>query len=519
MKQMVLTGFEQTDTKVEFHCKDAHYFEDKDNGIVLAMHTCSPTPMYFLRDDFQVIKAKKDVCPKCGQAIAQWLEMSACPNEDGTHFELRFIRTDLIRIIENDYKISVGVFASRHYTLKADYRFTKFYTHYVINTKTGYTYKLGKSTPQQKAASGKNRSLINISYIGPDDDLMCDAIKHLSTLIDKKIRMTHGFNTPSFESYNHPLMFDLLIHYVRNPYICPVQYRRIMFSRENSAIHETPPLKELCVKNTCRDPINQMLSQSKIPNVKSLRKIVFTDNINLPLLAYISRSFQNIDVIRSLFEAYKDCTYHGMFPEFSAKIFKTMIKHKGENFVARMLIAFKKNDKDNNVFHILRDTIMFYNKVQPCDFDFTKNYSLNELHIYLAEKAAYKENVTIEYEAWARKLEASNNTYTLSLAEDTNELIRVGAVMHICVGGYADKVINEKGCLIFILRDNTTRAPIGCIEYSDGFIIQAKGPNNRLLQNEEIFFVGEWIIEKELIIRTDDLLVESIPTDGLRLEF
>jgi len=250
-----------------------------------------------------------------------------------------------------------------------------------------------------------------------------------------------------------------------------------------------------------------MFSQSRIPKVKSLKKIAFTHSEKLPLLATISRSFMNVDLIHSLFEAYKDFAFYEVIPDFSAKIFKEMIKHKGENFVARKLITLIKNDKDN-AFQILYDTIKFYNKLKPCDFDFAKNYSINELHMYLAEKAAYKENITIEYESWARKLETSSDTYTLSLAEDTNELIRVGAKMHICVGGYADKVLNEKESLIFILRDNITRLPVGCIEYYDGYIVQAKGPNNRKLQNREIVFVGEWILEKELFIRTDDLRLE-----------
>jgi len=74
--------------------------------------------------------------------------------------------------------------------------------------------------------------------------------------------------------------------------------------------------------------------------------------------------------------------------------------------------------------------------------------------------------------------------------------------MNICVGSYAQRVLDERYCQIFILKELSTRNPVGCIEYSNGVIIQAKGPNNCLLENKEKQFIEKWIKAKNLVVNT-----------------
>jgi hypothetical protein len=182
-----------------------------------------------------------------------------------------------------------------------------------------------------------------------------------------------------------------------------------------------------------------------------------------------------------------------------------MIKYEGEVNVARKLISFIENDKNNNAFRTLYDMVRCYDKLKSCDFDFTQKYSIDELHLYLAALASYKKNVTIKYSENDYRLEVSDDAFSLKFAENTDELKSVGTEMDICVGSYADDAVNKE-CRILVLRDINNNKPVGCIELNNnGTVKQAKGPHNRLLQNKEKEFVENWIKDKGLSNITHDL--------------
>jgi hypothetical protein len=315
------------------------------------------------------------------------------------------------------------------------------------------------------------------------------------------MKVIHGENTPDFELYDTELSLNNLILYVRNPHICPALYNEII---NRSSIR----LKEITVKNDCRNPLQQMFLQSKIPDVKSLRRIAFTNPRCFPLLASISRTFRNVDIIRSLYAVYIDCLddEYGRDVDFSAKIFKTMVKYKGEKIIASKLLKHKVCDKNNNAYGSLHDLIRFYDELQHCDFDFSRNYSIDELHLYLAGAVAVKktQNRKIGYADKELSLEVSDDTFALFLAQDTHELISIGAYMGLCVGGYVDKAVSKRST-IFVLRKLEDNKPVGCIELRKDTVIQAKGFHNRLLQNQERIFVENWIKDKGLIVGTNDL--------------
>jgi hypothetical protein len=384
--------------------------------------------------------------------------------------------------------------------------------------KTGYTYEFTDAALGKKGVFDSRRGIANISYqgsiaYGEPGDLPSDALEHVKSAINREMKRVHGESVPSFEAYNNNLSLNNLIFYVRSPYICPVLYNGIINqSRRNPFC----PLQhnELLVKNDCREPIQQMLLQSKIPNVKSLRRFAFTDASGFPLLASISRSFRNIDIIRSLYAAYIDCRddEYGTYIDFSANIFRTMLRHKGEKNIASMILLHKKRDTNNNAYRTLCDMIKCYDILRHCDFDFSKRYNIDELHLYLAAAVSEQDvqNRKIDYADDELDLEMSDGKFSLMLAPDTDELKGVGEEMEICVGSYANEAVS-RASTILILRRLEDYCVVGCIELRNANVVQAKGPRNELLRKQEREFVWKWIRDRGLTVCTNDLHFNVAP--------
>ena len=168
------------------------------------------------------------------------------------------------------------------------------------------------------------------------------------------------------------------------------------------------------------------------------------------------------------------------------------------------MLSFIKHDKNNKTFTSLNDTIRCYDRLKSCDFDFTQSYDIDELHMSLTLLVAKQDhqNREIDYTRKEQLLETSNDVFSLSLAEDTHELISIGRVMRICVGSYSDSAVS-KYCTIMILRNYDI--PVGCIELREGAVVQAKGPCNRILQGSEKAFIKNWAEAKGLTVTTRDL--------------
>ena|GEM_PF-4513245 len=521
----------------EFRSGVAFYYEDAKSRNVLLWHNCSNKPMRFSDSGIDLIKTTYcEKCPNCGQSISKWEIMEIdkyCidsikwddinfnDNSNDMHVLFSFSYLNLIRIYTEDSTIKVIVFRS-YFNLwngSTVFKKTTFCQRISINIITGYAYKFNCEKLRNKHKSDKKKSIYNISYLGADFDLPADVLNHLGVYINKEMKKVHGKKVPEFESYNQQMSLDNLIFYVRNPYVDPVLYNRIINSSRHEHYGFSMIHKEVLVKNTCKEPIQTILTQSKVPDVKSLRRIAYIDPAGIPLLISISSTFRNVDLIRSLYSAYCKETInevvYGMCVtiDFSAKIFKTMVKNKDEQIIASKLLHFAKHDKNNNIYYVLSDIMRCYEELSQCDFDFTKNYSIEELHTSLTTSLSKEktQNRKIDYTPRELSFEMSNEEFSLSLAIDSNELIDTGQKMNICVGSYADKVIDKKSN-IFILRNLDKNMPVGCIELNKNTIVQAKGPYNEFLQKQEFEFIGNWITEKGLVVDTNDLIANKCIT-------
>ena len=512
---------ELVNTVKEFRYSIGYYHGNDTYIHAVAWHECTDKFFFILQNEFKYSGDGLSTCPNCGKPVQRWEKMRyhnhSCDNHDeiGDRREyLSFTNPDRIKISTAGDKISIGAFRT-DYTLwsgENGFKKTVRYTRITINISSGYTYQFATKNLYRKNCFDNNKRLANICYFGTEVDLPDHALCHLASVISIQMKRIHGESVPTFGSYRVSLSLNNLILYVRNPYICPVLYETIINHSRSDPFN---PLKfrELRVKNDCRDPIQKMFSQSKIPNVKSLRKIAFTESSGLPLLASISRTFQNVDIIRLLYDLDSKHEWqklHDVFGtnvDYSARIFKEMVKQKGEKYVASKIKQLMKNDeRGNTAKETLRDLTVLFDKLQNRNFDFTKSHDLYELHMHLADLVSRQENENrkIRYKDNDFLLEFHDETYSLSLAKDTHELIDVGDKMDICVGSYANDDIRKKSKILF-LRYLESNEPIGCIEIRDRNIVQAKGASNELLEKQEREFVKAWVKNKVLTIATNDL--------------
>lgn len=479
--------------KREFRNSEGCFFVDKARKSVIAWHNCSTKLMSFSFDAFEGIKCNGWECPVCGLTANAWKEMAF----EFAEPHLYISNINRIIVYSDDSKINIGV-----------YSFTApEYTQFTVNIKTGHTYRFNRVVLNKKRGiDNKNRNLTNISYLGSDFDLPHDANQYIHALVKSKMKMIHGDNIPDFESYKIGMTLTNLILYVKTPYICPKLYNGILNQGRRNPNDNFNP-KKLYVRNDCRNPLDRILSLSGVPNVKSIRKIVLAKPAGYPFLTALSRTFKNVDLIRSLYTAYVDCRNHeNHYINFSSAVFQMMVKYRGEQNTASKLLSFINRDKSNNAYTTLSDLISSYDQLENCDFDFSQNYGIDELHHHLALLVTKQghQNRVISYTQSEWLLEASNKSFSLTLAKDTLELINVGTEMNICVGTYADKAVS-KSCTIMVLREREYSVSVGCIELHEGSVVQVKGSRNQLLQNSERAFIKNWAAVKGLTVATNDL--------------
>lgn len=230
--------------------------------------------------------------------------------------------------------------------------------------------------------------------------------------------------------------------------------------------------------------INDMVSKNNLPSTKAFRKLYFSDIQNVLFTIYFKEmGFNNPDIILSLL---KECNKRSrIYNEYSNKfsymynirLFKKMIKRRGESVMAKELIALNGN--------ILYDTIMMFENMWKTNKGLLDksfySLSIKKFHDKLSELQTQLryENKEIKYSKKEKALNEDYNDIHFEIAKDTNTLVLVGQEMGICVGGYRNKALS-KGCTIVTMKDNDEY--VGCIELNKSFnLIQVKAKFNNPL--------------------------------------
>lgn len=120
--------------------------------------------------------------------------------------------------------------------------------------------------------------------------------------------------------------------------------------------------------------------------------------------------------------------------------------------------------------------------------------------IYNLNLAYFKEKKIEALNVHNKKLEFSNDDYSIIVAKTSEDLISEGVNLHHCVGSYVDKVKNGDCSIFFLRKTNDLETSLITIEVREDKIVQVRGLCERLMNEEERNFLNKWIKEKGLIL-------------------
>ena len=169
---------------------------------------------------------------------------------------------------------------------------------------------------------------------------------------------------------------------------------------------------------------------------------------------------------------------------------KELIKLKGEPWVVAQLIKYSAL--------IYLDAVMMFKRLKDRGVltQHALRGSIQEIHDRLStdiNKLRYA-NVILDYpDEMKNRYNRTVNGLDFVLARETDELIRVGQRMGICVGGYHDKVADHITTIVVAYKDDL---PVICIEITrNGQMEQVSTFYNHLVQGSYAYALKEWVAQ------------------------
>lgn len=381
-------------------------------------------------------------------------------------------------------------------------------TRIMFNVKTGMSYFI----PDKKAPKGVYSShMINITYgscevTNLDLGINKDAVWYLFTVLAKAKKLPkyviqswqNGF---SDESLISPSYFLCLLSILNRIPCLTFEQAQAIASLSNTLDFRTN--KYRIVGGTKQaDNFNAVLEQfiknCRLKSTKKIRRMLVQDLSYLfPFYMFSRYGFTDpnlidrfntfVDKCKKLNRPFKyDGSSH--IPAFSKKL----ISIRGEIGAINALVNGSKWVEDTaRTYYLImqKDPSVMQN-------DFLRG-TMEEMHnklstIYLQIK---HKNTPIPYKTGTEYLDASFGEYEFKRAVDTHELIKVGQIMHICVGSYGDNAV--AGNLIIVVGRNNKGVPVMCIELipkKSGFILkQAKTFANNHIQSDMAYALKQWV--------------------------
>lgn len=194
--------------------------------------------------------------------------------------------------------------------------------------------------------------------------------------------------------------------------------------------------------------------------------------------------------------------------------------HKYKDF----FYLYKKNSSEKKLVnqllkvrigqtYILNDTKRLFTQIKAKMKDYSVDYSreIHDLHDIFSDdyNKLRHANTPIKPNEYIEKAFEgfTVNGITYEMAKETDELIKVGAFMDICVGGYGERAVNKK-CYIVIGRDANSN-PVTCIELRGSnkkyHVCQVKKRRNYTPKDSEVNALTKLFKNNNIIIDTSDL--------------
>lgn len=207
----------------------------------------------------------------------------------------------------------------------------------------------------------------------------------------------------------------------------------------------------------------------------------------------------------------------------------TLIDNSNKYRVARetakykdFLYNYRKNNTEKRFVNQLITTRDSYYILDACNLfktikskmkDYNVDYSrsIRELHDILSRdyNKLRHENKQIKSCSKIAKIfkDVNINNITYRMPKETDELIKVGAFMDICVGGYGERAVN-RSCYI-VVGYNSDDKPVTCIELrksgSNFTLEQVKKRNNRTAKDSERNALLKIFEDNKVEVITNDL--------------
>lgn len=266
-------------------------------------------------------------------------------------------------------------------------------------------------------------------------------------------------------------------------------------------------LRKTTVSSSKDEILKQIIKNTGLPSTKKVRKLIINDvSQTRDLLEIKHMGFKDINIIYrflDLEKSHRDIISNMFFEGYSLKdvqIFsKDMIKKKGE---PKTFNTFFGN---SNTADFIIDAARMYVKFKNSDMVLKEyfNDDIKKIHDRMSkdiDKIRFS-NVEISYKKSEEIYNMMVDGFEFRLAKDTNELVKIGQELKICVGGYRDVAIEKSSIIVSVVKDDKYH---GCIEVSPNgkYLKQAKAVYNNVFQEHKAQALQQWV--ETLGINADD---------------
>lgn len=238
-------------------------------------------------------------------------------------------------------------------------------------------------------------------------------------------------------------------------------------------------------------------------NTKRLKKIEENDCYIMYLLLFdLIDDVNNLNYLIGKVSEYSIKRYSAKYKDFLYQYRKNNTEKRFINQIINNISNYYINDTCN-LFQKIRSKIKDYN------VDYSR--SILDLHDIFSRDFNKLKNKNREIESCKELVKVFKdikiNDTTYRMPNETDELIRVGAFMDICVGSYGDRAVNKE-CYI-VVGYNSDDKPVTCIEFrkeKKTFTVhQVKKRKNFTAKDSEVKALKSLFKKNNIKTATEDL--------------
>lgn len=140
-----------------------------------------------------------------------------------------------------------------------------------------------------------------------------------------------------------------------------------------------------------------------------------------------------------------------------------------------------------------------FSKIEKLHNDIIDFMNKEQDRIFAAKQVEKQNKYISEFYEKAKKLETSDDTYSIIAVKELLDLVKEGRLLNHCVGSYVDSVSNGKEYILFLRKNDNIDIPFYTIDVTpDGKVRQIHGKGNCSITKEIKPFIDKWISKFKL---------------------